>query len=98
MDKRKNSLNGLFSILVVLLIASPGPILAQERIKIGFFAPITSPTAVDGTSAKNAVEIGLKEVNDAGGSKGEKVVLETKAKNENHCLSQRYKGSQGKNL
>jgi branched-chain amino acid transport system substrate-binding protein len=68
--------NGLLlSLAVVLLIAFPGTPLAQDTIKIGFFAPITGPAAVDGTSAKNAVEIGLKEVNDAGGIKGKKVEL-----------------------
>jgi branched-chain amino acid transport system substrate-binding protein len=73
---RKNTVNGLLlSLAVVLLIAFPGTPLAQDTIKIGFFAPITGPAAVDGTSAKNAVEIGLKEVNDAGGIKGKKVEL-----------------------
>ncbi len=48
---------------------------AQETIKIGFFAPITGPAAADGMSAKNAVELGVKEVNEAGGIKGKKVEL-----------------------
>jgi branched-chain amino acid transport system substrate-binding protein len=46
-----------------------------QDIAIGFFAPITGPAAADGASAKNAVELGLKEVNDAGGIKGKKVNL-----------------------
>jgi branched-chain amino acid transport system substrate-binding protein len=45
------------------------------EIPIGFFAPITGPAAADGASAKNAVELGLKEVNDAGGVRGKKVEL-----------------------
>jgi branched-chain amino acid transport system substrate-binding protein len=48
---------------------------AQDTIKIGFFAPITGPAAADGMSAKNAVELGLKELNDAGGIRGKKVEL-----------------------
>jgi branched-chain amino acid transport system substrate-binding protein len=48
---------------------------AQDTIKIGFFAPITGPAAADGASAKNAVELGVKEVNDAGGIRGKKVDL-----------------------
>jgi branched-chain amino acid transport system substrate-binding protein len=73
---RKNTLNGLLlGLMAILFIAFPGTPLAQDTIKIGFFAPITGPAAVDGTSAKNAVEIGLKEVNDAGGIKGKKVEL-----------------------
>jgi len=46
-----------------------------QEISIGFFAPITGPAAADGASAKHAVELGLKEVNDAGGIKGRKVNL-----------------------
>ena len=46
-----------------------------QDIPIGFFAPITGPAAADGASAKNAVELGLKDLNDAGGIKGKKVNL-----------------------
>jgi len=49
--------------------------VAQDTIKIGFFAPITGPAAADGASAKHAVELGLKEVNDGGGIRGKKVEL-----------------------
>ena len=48
---------------------------AQDTIKIGFFAPITGPAAADGASAKNAVELGVKDVNASGGIKGKKVEL-----------------------
>jgi branched-chain amino acid transport system substrate-binding protein len=76
MNMRKKTLKGfLLFLAAVLFIAFPGTAPAQDTIKIGFFAPITGPAAVDGTSAKNAVEIGLKEVNDAGGIKGKKVEL-----------------------
>jgi branched-chain amino acid transport system substrate-binding protein len=51
------------------------PVAAQETIKIGFFAPITGPAAADGASASHAVELGVKEVNAAGGIKGKKVEL-----------------------
>lgn len=64
-----------FMLTLVLLFWLPSTGGAQDTIKIGFFAPITGPAAVDGTSAKNAVELGLKEVNDAGGIKGKKVEL-----------------------
>jgi branched-chain amino acid transport system substrate-binding protein len=63
----------LLSGIFLLFGAIPGS--AQDTIKIGFFAPITGPAAADGMSAKNAVELGLKEVNDAGGIKGKKVEL-----------------------
>lgn len=60
---------------VFFLFALTGSAAAQDTIKIGFFAPITGPAAADGMSAKNAVEIGLKQVNDGGGIKGKKVDL-----------------------
>lgn len=63
----------LISGIFLLSGAVPGG--AQETIKIGFFAPITGPAAADGMSAKNAVELAVKEVNGAGGIKGKKVEL-----------------------
>ncbi|MBI4842128.1 MAG: ABC transporter substrate-binding protein [candidate division NC10 bacterium] len=60
-------------VTVVFLVTAPA--LAQETIKIGFFAPITGPAAADGASAQHAVELGVKEVNATGGIKGKKVEL-----------------------
>jgi len=71
--KEKTLVGFLLCFAAVLVLSSAG--LAQDTVKIGFFAPITGPAAVDGTSAKNAVEIGVKEVNAAGGIKGKKVEL-----------------------
>jgi branched-chain amino acid transport system substrate-binding protein len=59
----------VFSILFLTLSAY------GQEIPIGFFAPITGPAAADGASAKHAVELGLKEVNDGGGINGRKVNL-----------------------
>jgi len=73
---RKLVLSGILlglSAFFLFFLAPQGR--AQDTIKIGFFAPITGPAAADGASAKNAVELGLKEVNDAGGIKGKKVEL-----------------------
>jgi branched-chain amino acid transport system substrate-binding protein len=61
--------------LLVAAVALAGPVGAQETIKIGFFAPITGPVAADGASAKQSVELALKEVNAAGGIMGKKVEL-----------------------
>jgi len=58
-----------FSILFLTVLAY------GQDIPIGFFAPITGPAAADGASAKNAVELGLREVNDAGGINGKKINL-----------------------
>jgi branched-chain amino acid transport system substrate-binding protein len=62
-------------ILGVAALALAAPALAQETIKIGFFAPLTGPVAADGASARQSVELGLKEVNAAGGIMGKKVEL-----------------------
>ena len=59
----------------IFLLFGTVPGGAQDTIRIGFFAPITGPAAADGMSAKNAVELALKEVNGAGGIKGKKVEL-----------------------
>ena len=66
---------GLFSGVIVLGILGFAFFAQGQDIPIGFFAPITGPAAADGASAKNAVELGLKDVNDAGGIKGRKVQL-----------------------
>lgn len=63
----------MFGILAVFLLTSPA--WSQDTIKIGFYAPITGPAAADGASAKHAVELAVKEVNDAGGIGGKKVEL-----------------------
>ncbi len=65
----------LLIMVLALLMFMTITAKAQDTIKIGFFAPITGPAAVDGASAKHAVELGLKEVNDGGGIKGKKVEL-----------------------
>jgi len=64
----------LFSIFGLAILFLAGAAYGQD-IPIGFFAPITGPAAADGASAKNAVELDLKEVNDAGGINGKKINL-----------------------
>jgi branched-chain amino acid transport system substrate-binding protein len=64
----------LFSIFVFSILSLTALAYGQD-IPVGFFAPITGPAAADGASAKNAVELGLKEVNDAGGISGKKINL-----------------------
>jgi branched-chain amino acid transport system substrate-binding protein len=61
--------------LVFLVTVTAMPALAQESIKIGFFAPITGPVAADGASAKQAVELAVKDVNAAGGIMGKQIEL-----------------------
>jgi len=69
--KRGGFLFGVFVFSVLFLSLSA----YGQDIPIGFFAPITGPAAADGASAKHAVELGLKEVNDGGGINGRKVNL-----------------------
>ena len=69
--KRGGFLSGIFVFSVLFLT----PCAYGQDIPIGFFAPITGPAAADGASAKHAVELGLKEVNDGGGINGRKVNL-----------------------
>ena len=66
---------GCFFGVIVLGVLGFAFFAQGQDIPIGFFAPITGPAAADGASAKNAVELGLKDVNDAGGIKGRKVQL-----------------------
>jgi branched-chain amino acid transport system substrate-binding protein len=60
---------------LVALVGITAPVGAQDTIRIGFFAPITGPVAADGASAKQAVELAVKEVNAAGGILGKRVAL-----------------------
>lgn len=64
-------------LLAVLCMISVGQLsaYAADTIKIGFFAPLTGFAAADGTSAKYAVEIGVKAINDKGGINGQQIEL-----------------------
>jgi branched-chain amino acid transport system substrate-binding protein len=61
-----------FGVLLLLggLLAPAG---AQAPLRLGFFGPLTGPVAADGASARQAVELALKEVNAAGGLLGRPV-------------------------
>lgn len=74
MGRNRERIAILIAVIAVAALAA-APALAQETIKIGFFAPITGPAAADGASAHHAVELAVKEVNAAGGIKGKKVEL-----------------------
>src|SRR5512135_1610017 len=66
---------GFLSGILVFLLLFLGLSAYGQDIPIGFFAPITGPADADGASAKHAVELGLKEVNDGGGINGKKINL-----------------------
>ncbi|HEY8496284.1 MAG TPA: ABC transporter substrate-binding protein [Limnochordales bacterium] len=64
--------------LVALLIgtlAFAGAALAQEPIKIGFFAPLTGPAAADGKSVMQSAQLAVDEINARGGINGRPVQL-----------------------
>ncbi|HTX54210.1 MAG TPA: ABC transporter substrate-binding protein [Candidatus Baltobacteraceae bacterium] len=75
MDLKRSKTLGVLVVVLAALLCAATPTLAQETIKIGFFAPITGPVAADGASAKQAVELAVKEVNAAGGIMGKKIEL-----------------------
>jgi len=49
-------------MLALVLALGVAPALAQESIKIGFFAPLTGFAAADGASAKASAEIAVEEL------------------------------------
>lgn len=63
----------LVAVLVVLWVG--GVALAQDTIKIGFFAPLTGPAAADGASALNSAKLAVEYVNGQGGVLGKKIEL-----------------------
>jgi len=75
MGQKVRTVLGTLIALAAIAAFLAAPVAAQETIKIGFFAPITGPVAADGASAKQSVELALKEVNAAGGIMGKKVEL-----------------------
>ena len=72
----KKYLKLLLTCLIVLSLGMLSqPSYGAEAVRIGFFAPLTGFAAADGASAKHAVEIGVKQINDTGGINGKKVKL-----------------------
>jgi branched-chain amino acid transport system substrate-binding protein len=53
--------------------ADPG--VSATEILIGMFSPLTGPQALIGTSERDGIELGMEEINKAGGIKGRKLRL-----------------------
>ncbi|MFO1430417.1 MAG: ABC transporter substrate-binding protein [Candidatus Competibacteraceae bacterium] len=53
--------------LILLSLSVPGWAAKEEAIKVGLIAELTGDMPAVGTSCKNAAELAVKEVNDAGG-------------------------------
>lgn len=59
--------------IAALLTVAAAPPASAQTIKIGVFGPLTGDAAAMGSSEKEAVELAIKEKNDAGGIRGKKV-------------------------
>ncbi len=60
-------------VAALLTMAAVPAASAADTIKIGMFGPLTGDAAAMGSSAKEAIELAVKEKNDAGGIRGKKV-------------------------
>lgn len=58
-----------------LAVAMASPVAAQETIKIGFFGPLTGPTAQAGQALRNGAAIAIGEINSEGGLLGRQLAL-----------------------
>ena len=70
----KRSFISLF-LLVILLFAMSSLVMAQDVVKLGFFAPVTGPAAADGESALNSAKLAVEVINEEGGIDGREVQL-----------------------
>lgn len=59
--------------IAALLTAAAVPPASAQSIKVGVFGPLTGDAAAMGSSEKEAVDLAVKEKNDAGGIRGKKV-------------------------
>ena len=59
--------------IAALLTAAAAPPASAQTIKIGVFGPLTGDAAAMGSSEKEAVDLAIKEKNDAGGIRGKKI-------------------------
>jgi branched-chain amino acid transport system substrate-binding protein len=70
----KRSFFSLF-LIVILLLGMSSLAMAQDVVKLGFFAPITGPAAADGESALNSAKLAVEVINESGGIDGMEVEL-----------------------
>ena len=64
---KKGMLFVSFLIIVSMLLAACGGGGGEEKIKVGLIAELTGDIPAVGASCKNAAEMAVKEINDAGG-------------------------------
>jgi branched-chain amino acid transport system substrate-binding protein len=72
---------GTAAALLAAIAAGPAgaadPGITADTVTIGLWSPLTGPTALLGTSERDAIEIAIGEVNAAGGVNGRKIRLIT---------------------
>ena len=71
---------GLVALLVTALAGTPrgfaaDPGVTDSELLLGMWSPLTGPTALLGTSERDALQIWLAQVNEAGGIHGRKIRL-----------------------
>lgn len=59
--------------IAAAVVAASAQAAPAQSIKIGMFGPLTGDAAAMGSSAKEAIELAIKEKNDAGGIRGKKI-------------------------
>lgn len=65
----------LLIIASMFLFLFSGLVMAEDVVKIGFFAPVTGPAAADGESALNSAKLAVEMINEDGGINGQEVKL-----------------------
>ncbi|HHT35561.1 MAG TPA: ABC transporter substrate-binding protein [Firmicutes bacterium] len=76
MKNSNSTTRRMVMVLLVMLIFGLFSVSAQaQEIKIGLISSLTGPVSTYGQSVRNAVEMGVEEINNAGGINGQKIAL-----------------------
>ncbi|HHU60683.1 MAG TPA: ABC transporter substrate-binding protein [Natronincola sp.] len=62
-------------LLGILLLTMAVPALAEEPIKVGLITPLTGSVSTYGISVRNAIVMGVDQINEAGGINGREIKL-----------------------
>lgn len=65
----------IISLLIILFLIIPLASCKKEAIKIGYIGNLSSKTSQLAIDARNGIEIGVKQINDAGGINGSPIQL-----------------------
>jgi len=73
--KKCMSVSLLAVMLILGLAFSPSPVNGAEYIKLGSIEPLTGSLAAMGVGQQNGIDMAIKDVNDAGGTLGNEVMV-----------------------